>query len=189
MDKGTYTYDPMAHPHWQQVAGLGSPIGAGFGAAPTFAQPSQQDIDREMYAMAISVLVAQWNKEIDKVLNGSLSLTSVVNRGLIFVPRAWDARQTMLRAKKELNEKFMPLALNAVRDRSRFLKDAKESVRGYIDQLNQQYHLSLKIVDEQAFVPAMKQAADDMTNPKKWEWWQWGLVVVGAAYVVNAFKF
>lgn len=166
-----------------------SPISAGFGAAPTFAQPSQQDIDREMYAMTISVLVAQWNKEIDKVLSGKLSVFDVVNRGLIFIPRAWDARQTMIRAKKELNEKFMPLALNAVRDRNRFLKDAKNAVRGYLDQLNQQYHLSLKIVDEAALLPAMKRAADDITDPEKFEWWQWLAIAVAGAYVVNAFRF
>lgn len=63
--------------------------------------------DREMMIAALSMQVFDWQQQVQKALDGDLSMTGVVVRNILFVSSAYQNRQHMLKAKADL-AKFMP---------------------------------------------------------------------------------
>lgn len=191
MQKGTYFYDPYAHPHFTRVGVLPTIAGfSGLGAVRQMAPPSVNTSDpdavaRYNYAETVRQAVKFWTEKIDQILAGDLSIGKTFSRNPLFWETTYEARLTMENAKKQLNEQFLPIALSAINDKSRFLSEVKESVENYLQQLNGQFQTSFKIATEQT----LKKAAGNLKpDPTKWEWWQWGLVAMGAAYIYNAVR-
>ncbi len=119
--------------------------------------------EREMVAAFVSQLVFDWSKKLDDILSGRLSLTTMFKRGAIFTMDAINARSSMVRAKDQLNKDFLPAALNAVRDYNRKLAEVKESIIGYVNQLEGQMQSALATEErsrlENIFDEAVRVAA------------------------------
>lgn len=58
--------------------------------------------EREMMIAALSIQVHEWQQQVQKALDGDLSLTGTLARGLLFVPSAYQNRQHMIKAKNDL---------------------------------------------------------------------------------------
>ncbi len=160
--------------------------GARGGWALGAAGPTDDDVRRELYAAAVSEAVFNWQKQIDQALSGALSVASVVNRGLIFIPNAADARGFMLEAKRQLGL-FLPAATNAIRDRSRDLGEVKDSIDGFLANLHEMFGLSIDVANTQSFSSVIKDLVPPKNPTKNVPWYVFAGVGLGALFVVGYF--
>lgn len=139
---------------------------------------------RQELASRVVQLTAKAAEYIDYLLANEVTLLSAINRGIVFIPTALEARDSLKRAKKDLFEKFRPIALAAIEDPTRNLADIQDAVEGYLNSLEQQYRIVLQINDNHGLTGMVKQAfADiqvalskgaDILNPTK-SWVPWAL--------------
>ena len=116
--------------------------------------------ERTALAAKVVTLTSQAAARIDHLLANEASLLSVMNRGLIFVPTAYQARQSLIRARKELFEKFRPIALSAIEDPTRNLAEVRSVIVGYLNSLEQQFKITIQISESQTFSKALENAFD-----------------------------
>ena len=110
--------------------------------------PAQQEARRALAAEVVT-MTQKAAERIDYLLSNQASLRAVMNRGLIFVPSVYEARQSLIRARKELFEKFRPIALSAIEDPSRNLAEILSSIKGYLYSLEQQQKIVIQISETQ----------------------------------------
>ena len=115
---------------------------------------------RKALAAEVVTLTAKAADRIDYLLANEASLLSVINRGFIFVPTAYQARQFLIRARKELFEKFRPIAISAIEDPTRDLAEIRSAIVGYLNSLEQQFKLTIQISENQTFSKALENAFD-----------------------------
>ena len=120
------------------------------GAPPTEQERTllEQEARRQLAAEVVK-LTQKASERIDYLLNNEASLLEVISRFPLFVPNAYAARQSLIRARKDLFEKFRPIALSAIEDPSRNLVEVRDSVTGYLYNLEQQLKVVLQISDSQ----------------------------------------
>lgn len=117
---------------------------------------SAQQAERRALAAQVVTLTQKAAERIDYLLANQASLRSVMNRGLIFVPSAYEARQSLIRARKELFEKFRPIALAAIEDPSRNLPEILSSIKGYLYSLEQQQKIVIQVSETQNLSAAIE---------------------------------
>jgi len=123
--------------------------------------------DRRALAAEVVSLTQKAAARIDYLLANEASLFSVMNRGLIFVPTAYQARQSLIRARKELFEKFRPIALTAIEDPTRNLAEVRSAIFGYLNSLEQQFKITIQISENQTLSKALENTFDKWAKEAK----------------------
>jgi hypothetical protein len=115
---------------------------------------------REMIASQLSVAVSQIAATLQNILDGKLSLSSVfVERSPLFSKTAFEARSSIQRAQEQLNQQFLPAALNALRDYDRPLPEVVSTINGYLTQLEGQVGAALKAESRGRITNILNEAA------------------------------
>lgn len=123
----------------------------------------EQEARRQLAAEVVK-LTQKAAERIDYILSNEASLWSMMNTGLIWLPTVAEARQSLIRARKELFEKFRPIALAAIEDPSRNLSEIKTSIEGYLYSLEQQLKIVIQISESHNLTGAISAQFDRMIS-------------------------
>lgn len=161
--------------------------------------------DREMMIAALSMQVADWQAQVQRALDGDLSVKGIVLRNLLFVPSAYQNRQHMLKAKSDLT-----LFLNDVAARLRNYQQPSAAVMEYaiavLDGIAGQIGATLTseskntlrglakevkkeaISNANALLTAARKAAEGATEGVFPVWVAPAVGILVVAYVFNTFR-
>jgi hypothetical protein len=128
----------------------------GIGALSPSQSAARQELSKKVVA-----LCAKASERIDYLLDNEASLLSVITRFPAFIQNAYKARESLKKAKEELYQKFLPIALAAIEDPNRNLAEVKSSIEGYLYSLEQQLKVVIEISENQTFTGAVAQAFED----------------------------
>lgn len=98
--------------------------------------------DRAMMLVALNVQVQDWRAQCQKALDGTLSVSGVFARGLLFVPSAYQNRQAMLKARDDLDA-FMTDISARMRDPAQSTAAVMEFGVGMLQQIGGQIGATL----------------------------------------------
>lgn len=158
------------------LAGIGHPMFGGLGASPAgghdgtgLTSDGTTHGDRAMMLVALSIEVAKWQKQMQDVLDGKLSITSSVFRpiGGSFNGSAMELRGFLQTARTKLASEFMPIVAAALRDGSRSTKEVMDTAVSYLDTVAAQFKMIVAAEDRatvKAFAQAVLDAAGKTAN-------------------------
>lgn len=156
--------------------------------------------NREVLAAKVSQIVFDTVKALQGVLNEDVSVFNTFNAPLPSIPLRLELRNSIKKAKDQIQGPFLSAALNAIRDKTRNLDDTLDTINSYLDALADQVDAAAKAASDTSFTAVVFEAlrVGKQMIKKTFQtagsavgdvlpWWMWGIVAVAGLGTIGYF--